>query len=68
MATAARDGAEMTQMVDVLREFDNHLRPHKALAGGRPIERYLANPNNPVAAPAPTRQNVCGFLDAGDVV
>jgi len=56
------DGAEMTQMVDDFRELYNHIRPHETLAGARPIERYLADPDitpsDDINATAPTRQNV----------
>ena len=33
------DGTEMTRMVDAFRHLYNHIRPHEALAGDRPIER-----------------------------
>jgi transposase InsO family protein len=49
------DGAEMTTMVDAFRQLYNHVRPHKTLAGARPIERYLADPS---IATASTRQSV----------
>jgi putative transposase len=55
------DGAEMTTMVNDYRHLYNHVRPHETLAGDRPIERYLAVPDNPPddpAATAPTRQTV----------
>ena len=39
------DGAQMTVMVDAFRHLYNHVRPHEALAGDRPIERYLADPD-----------------------
>jgi transposase InsO family protein len=48
----------MTTMVEGFRELYNHVRPHETLAGARPIERYLANPDNPSTATAPTRQSV----------
>ncbi|MGK2937254.1 MAG: integrase core domain-containing protein [Solirubrobacteraceae bacterium] len=38
------DGTEMTGMVDDYRTLYNHVRPHEALDGDRPIERYLADP------------------------
>ncbi len=41
------DGTEMTTMVDAFRRLYNHVRPHEALAGDRPIERYLAAPDDP---------------------
>lgn len=31
-------------MVDDYRTLYNHVRPHEALDGDRPIERYLADP------------------------
>jgi hypothetical protein len=56
------DGAEMTTRVDAYRQLYNTIRPHEALAGDRPLERYLADPDTTpspaVNAPAPTRQNV----------
>ena len=56
------DATEMTQMVDDFRELHNHVRPHEALRGDRPIERYLANPDQAPPddpnATAPTRQSV----------
>jgi transposase InsO family protein len=39
------DGAQMTRMVDDFRRLYNHVRPHETLAGARPIERYLADPD-----------------------
>jgi transposase InsO family protein len=39
------DGVEMTSRVDAFRQLYNHVRPHETLAGARPIERYLADPN-----------------------
>ncbi len=51
----------MTQMVDDFRQLYNTIRPHETLAGARPIERYLADPDiTPVTdanATAPTRQS-----------
>lgn len=56
------DGAEMTTMVEAFRQLYNHVRPHETLAGDRPIERYLADPEDaspePVNATPSTRQNV----------
>lgn len=54
------DGAEMTLMVDDFRRLYNTIRPHEALAGQRPIDRYLADPDNaatdePITPPS-TRQ------------
>jgi transposase InsO family protein len=55
------DGAEMTTMVNDYRRLYNTIRPHEALAGERPIERYLTDPDDTspdaLNAPAPTRQN-----------
>jgi transposase InsO family protein len=51
----------MTRMVDDFRQLYNHVRPHETLAGDRPIERYLADPDDhppgTLNAPPPTRQN-----------
>lgn len=52
------DGAEMTTRVEAFRQLYNTIRPHETLAGARPIERYLANPDDPSIATAATRQNV----------
>ena len=56
------DGAEMTTMVDDFRRLFNEIRPHEALRGDRPIERYLADPDptpsDAVSAPLPTRHTV----------
>ena len=54
------DGTEMTRMVDAFRHLYNHIRPHEALAGDRPIERYLADPtpSDPLTTPLPTRQTM----------
>jgi transposase InsO family protein len=56
------DGAEMTLRVEAFRQLYNTITPHETLAGTRPIERYLANPDQPLSAPlstpVPTRQNV----------
>jgi putative transposase len=55
------DGAQMTGMVDAFRHLYNTIRPHEALSGDRPIERYLADPDTappePLKTPLPTRQN-----------
>jgi putative transposase len=56
------DGAQMTAMVDEFRQLYNTIRPHEALDGDRPIERYLADPDNApsddVNTPLPTRQTM----------
>lgn len=52
------DGAEMTTRVEAFRQLYNTIRPHETLAGARPIERYLADPNNTPTTTAPTRQSV----------
>jgi transposase InsO family protein len=56
------DGVEMTTMVDDFRQLYNHVRPHETLAGARPIERYLADPDTaptePVNAAASTRRSM----------
>ena len=56
------DGAEMTHMVDAFRRLYNTVRPHEALAGARPIDAYLADPDTPASAdlnaPLPTRQTM----------
>lgn len=56
------DGVQMTQMVDGFRELYNTVRPHETLAGARPIERYLAEPDiappEPLNATASTRQSM----------
>jgi putative transposase len=56
------DGTEMTTMVNAFRELYNHVRPHEALDGDRPIERYLADPDNPPSdaanTPVQTRQDM----------
>jgi putative transposase len=56
------DGLHMTTMVDDFRQLYNHVRPHETLAGARPIEAFLADPNQPPAKPInatpPTRQTV----------
>ena len=55
------DGLEMTRMVDEFRELYNHVRPHETLAGDRPIERYLTDPDStltePLNTPPATRQS-----------
>jgi transposase InsO family protein len=52
----------MTEMVDDFRALYNHVRPHETLAGDRPIERYLADPDDtpspPLNTPLPTRQEL----------
>jgi transposase InsO family protein len=48
----------MTTMIKAFRQPYNHIHPHETLAGARPIERYLADPNDPPITPLPTRQNV----------
>jgi hypothetical protein len=35
----------MTAMVEDFRQLYNHVRPHETLAGSRPIEAYLADPD-----------------------
>ena len=52
------DGAEMTRRVEAFRQLYNTIRPHETLAGARPIERYLADPDNTTIATASTRQTV----------
>ncbi|HEX4344034.1 MAG TPA: integrase core domain-containing protein [Solirubrobacteraceae bacterium] len=52
------DGAEMTTRVEAFRQLYNHVRPHETLAGARPIERYLADPDDTSSATAATRQSV----------
>jgi transposase InsO family protein len=56
------DGTEMTRMVDDYRTLYNHVRPHEALDGDRPIERYLADPithpSDDPTAPVQTRQDM----------
>ena len=52
------DGAEMTRMVEDFRQLYNHVRPHETLAGARPIERYLADPDQALTATASTRQSL----------
>ena len=56
------DGAEMTTMVDEFRQLYNTIRPHEALAGDRPIERYLADPahadSDAPITPPQTRQTM----------
>ena len=36
----------MTRMVNDFRHLYNNVRPHETLAGDRPIERYLAEPDD----------------------
>lgn len=52
------DGAQMTQMVEDFRQLYNTIRPHETLAGARPIERYLADPDDASTTTAPTRQSM----------
>jgi putative transposase len=52
------NGAQMTQMVKSFRQLYNHVRPHETLAGARPIERYLTDPDTPLSTPVQTRQNL----------
>lgn len=56
------DGTEMTAMVDSFRQLYNTVRPHETLAGARPIERYLADPDTTpdgaLNATAATRQSM----------
>jgi transposase InsO family protein len=52
------DGLEMTTKVDAFRQLYNHVRPHEALAGARPIERYLADPFDDTGATPETEENV----------
>ena len=51
----------MTVMVDDFRELYNRVRPGETLAGARPIERYLTDPeitpSDDANATAPTRQS-----------
>ena len=49
------DGAEMTHMVGAFRQLYNTIRPHETLAGARPIEAYLADPDTPAS---PDRQRI----------
>ena len=55
------DGHEMTRMVDDFRHLYNTIRPHETLHGARPIEAYLADPDDrptdaPITPPS-TRQS-----------
>ena len=50
------DGQQMTEMVDAFRRLYNEVRPHVTLAGDRPIERYLADPDDASITPPSTRQ------------
>ena len=52
------DGADMAHRVEAYRQLYNTIRPHETLAGARPIDRYLADPDNPSIATAPTRQTM----------
>ena len=49
------DGAEMTHMVGAFRQLYNTIRPHETLAGARPIEANLADPDTPAS---PDRQRI----------
>lgn len=51
------DGQQMTEMVEAFRRLFNEIRPHETLAGDRPIERYLADPDRSPAATPSTRQS-----------
>ncbi len=56
------DGVEMTVMVDDFRQLYNEVRPHEALDGQRPLDRYLSGPITPPSDPTdttpPTRQTM----------
>lgn len=52
------DGLEMTTKVNAFRQLYNHVRPHEALAGARPIERYLADPTDDPNATAQSEESV----------
>jgi transposase InsO family protein len=52
------DGADMTTRVEAFRQLYNHIRPHENLAGARPIDRYLADPDDTSITPPSTRQPV----------
>ena len=56
------DGTEMTTRVEAYRQLYNTVRPHETLAGDRPIERYLAEPDHAASddlnTPLPTRQEL----------
>ena len=47
----------MTVMVEAFRQLYNTIRPHETLAGDRPIERYLADPNLASHDPTATVKN-----------
>jgi hypothetical protein len=57
----------MTRTVDACLELDNTVRPHETLAGARPIERYLADPDRPPddLTASLHRANMHRPLDAG---
>ncbi|HEY1775437.1 MAG TPA: hypothetical protein VGG41_04685, partial [Solirubrobacteraceae bacterium] len=52
------DGLEMTTKVNAFRQLYNHVRPHEALAGDRPIERYLADPTDDPIATAQSEESL----------
>lgn len=52
------DGLEMTTKVNAFRQLYNHVRPHEALAGDRPIERYLAEPTEDPIATAESEESL----------
>ncbi|UTI63318.1 hypothetical protein NBH00_18410 [Paraconexibacter antarcticus] len=49
-------------MVDDFRQLYNEVRPHEALGGERPLDRYLADPaitpSDPKPVTLPTRQTM----------
>ena len=57
---------------DAIGAFRDQIRPHETLAGARPIERYLADPDTPVSqtvsAPVSTRQNRADSLTRDSAV
>lgn len=52
------DGVEMARKVADYRRLFNEIRPHEALAGDRPLDRYLAKPAPRADATPSTRQSV----------
>jgi hypothetical protein len=48
----------MTTRVEAYRQLYNTIRPHKTLAGARPIERYLVDPDDTTIPTTPTHQNM----------
>lgn len=56
------DGIEMTTMVNGFRRLYNEVRPHEALDGQRPRDRFLTDsqstPSDPTPATLPTRQTM----------